>query len=374
MIRKYVTERLSWQEKVENLGFHFHSASGKYWDESACYVFSMAEIEKIESATEELFEMCMNVVENAIADKRLSEWHIPYFLQHWIGETWEWDDPTIYGRFDLGMDTAGNIKLLEFNADTPTSLLEASVVQWNWLQDVNASKDQYNSIHETLLEQFAFLKNTKSINTLHFASSAEQEEDYMTVAYMMDCATQAGLEVVYLTVEEIGWNGTHFVDNAEQPIQKIFKLYPWEFMWDESFGKHLTTASTVWIEPAWKMLLSNKILLAALWEMYPNHPLLLPTFTQKGNLEHFVEKPIWGREGANVRIFNQGNWLAQTEGEYNDNPKIYQSYMELPNFNNNRPVIGSWIVGDTPCGIGIRETNSLVHDNLSRFVPHYIEK
>ena len=373
MVRKYVAERLNWQEKVEALGFHFHSMGGKYWDEIACYVFSMKEIEKIEAATQELFGMCMEVVERAIEDRRLSEWHIPYHLHRWIAQTWEWDDVTIYGRFDLGMDLAGNIKLLEFNADTPTSLLEASVVQWNWLQDVYPNNDQFNSIHETLLQQFQYIRTNRNIQKIHFASVSENEEDHVTVAYLMDCAQQAGLEVSYLTMQALGWNGMTFVDELNEPIRHLFKLYPWEFMWEEEFGKHLPEASTAWIEPAWKMVLSNKTLLPALWEMYPNHPLLLPAYTQARKLENFVQKPIWGREGANVGIFKHGNWLVQTDGDYGKNPSIFQGYMELPDFSGNRPVIGSWVVGDTACGIGIRETKSLVHDNLSRFIPHFID-
>lgn len=372
MNRLEISERPNWQSRVEALGFRFHSVGGRYWDESACYTFSMPEIERIEDVTKELFDMCLEVVERAIEDKRLAEWHIPHYLHRWITDTWQWDDVTIYGRFDLGIDTEGNIKLLEFNADTPTSLLEASVVQWNWLQEVFPRKDQFNSIHETLIAQFEYAKS-RNLQTIHFAAVGGNEEDYMNVAYLMDCATQAGVKAVFLTMEEIGWNGITFVDKIDDPIKAIFKLYPWEYMWEEAFGKHLTEASTAWIEPAWKMILSNKTLLVALWEMFPNHPLLLPTYTKQGTLSNFVQKPIWGREGANVSIAKNGRWILETEGDYSDNPQIFQQYAELAHFEGNRPVIGSWVVGDTPCGIGIRETKSLVHNNLSRFVPHYIE-
>ena len=61
--------------------------------------------------------------------------------------------PSIYGRFDLRYDGAGPAKLLEYNADTPTTLLEASILQWNWLKDTHEGDDQWNSLHEKLVER-----------------------------------------------------------------------------------------------------------------------------------------------------------------------------------------------------------------------------
>ena len=57
-----------------------------------------------------------------------------------------------------------------------------------------------------------------------------------------------------------------------QPLGAVFKLYPWEWMVREEFGKHLGAASTLWIEPPWKMPLSNKGILPVLWKLYPRHP------------------------------------------------------------------------------------------------------
>ncbi|HMO37910.1 MAG TPA: glutathionylspermidine synthase family protein [Saprospiraceae bacterium] len=371
MERGLVKERRNWQKIVEKQGFIFHSVEGKYWDESACYAFRKPEMEAIEQATQTLFDMCMEAVEAVLHQRRLREFAIPDLYHERIRESWDADEPTLYGRFDLGYHD-GQIKLLEFNADTPTSLLEASVVQWHWLQDFENTLDQFNAIHELLLEQFAYFKQ-RGIFDLYFACATDNDEDYMTVAYLMDCAQQAGLQIQYIDISDIGWadEKMQFVDLYNEPIRTCFKLYPWEFMLNEDFGRHTLSTDTCWVEPFWKMLLSNKAILKILWELYPEHPLLLACHDKPGRMRSYVQKPLLSREGANVTIVEHGRLLQATQGEYGYEGYIYQDYFELPEFMGNRPVIGSWIVGDTPAGIGIRETTGLIHDNLARFVPHY---
>lgn len=369
MERGLVKERRNWQKIVEKQGFIFHSVQGKYWDESASYAFTKKEILAIERATKELFDLCMEAVEFVLENNRMQEFAIPPAFQELIRRSWDADEPTLYGRFDLAYDD-GEIKLLEFNADTPTSLLEASVVQWYWLRDFDDNLDQFNSLHEQLIEQLKYFLS-RGVRKLHFSCAEDNDEDYMTVAYLMDCATQAGLGVEFVDVSKIGWDGQRFVDLLEREIQDCFKLYPWEFMLNEAFGQNVLFSRTHWIEPAWKMLLSNKAILKILWEMFPNHPNLLPCYDNPNRMKSYVKKPLLSREGANVSIIRDGKLLQATQGEYGYEGFIYQEYFELPEFSGNRPVIGSWVVGDTPAGIGIRETNSLIHDNLSRFLPHY---
>jgi len=369
MERGLVKERRNWQKIVEKQGFIFHSVEGKYWDESACYAFTKKEIFAIEKATKELFDLCMKAVQYILDKHRLDEFAIPPAFHELIRSSWDADAPTLYGRFDLACDD-GQVKLLEFNADTPTSLLEASVVQWYWLRDFDKNLDQFNSIHEHLLDQFKYFKQ-RGIQRLYFSCAESNDEDYMTVAYLMDCAQQAGLRVEFIDVANIGWDGERFLDLKEREIVNCFKLYPWEFMQTEEFGQHILFSHTQWFEPAWKMLLSNKAILKVLWEMFPYHPNLLPCYDHPKNMKAYVKKPFLSREGANVTIIKDGRLLQATQGEYGYEGFVYQEYFELPEFSGNRPVIGSWIIGDSPAGIGVRETNSLVHDNLSRFVPHY---
>ncbi|RYY88715.1 MAG: glutathionylspermidine synthase family protein, partial [Chitinophagaceae bacterium] len=155
----------------------------------------------------------------------------------------------------------------------------------------------------------------------------------------------------------------------------IFKLYPWEWLAADEFGKQILEDANAafWIEPAWKMLLSNKALLPLLWELNPGHPLLLPAFREPGSLRNYIKKPILSREGANITMVREGQTVQHTDGEYGKEGFIYQELFELPSFDGHYPVIGSWIIGQEPAGIGIREADGLITDNRSRFVPHLIQ-
>lgn len=375
MERIKISPRNNWQNAVENLGFGFHSTEVPYWDESVYYKFSEREINKIERATAELWEMCLNAVQYVIDKKLYAKFHIPEWIIADLEKSWDNDLPSIYGRFDLAYKN-GEIKLLEFNADTPTSLYEAGIVQWFWLQDFDKDKDQFNSIHEKLIAYWAVLKKYLHPGKLHFTCIKDSLEDLTTVEYLRDCAIQAELETKLVFIDEIGWdfNKQHFVDAEDEQIRNIFKLYPYEWLLNEDFGRNLTVdlTNTLWIEPLWKMILANKAILPILWEIYPHHPYLLKTYFDKGDLVNYAKKPILSREGANIELVKDGKAIEQTAGEYGEEGFIYQDLFELPDFDGNYPLIGSWIIGQVPAGIGVREANRLITDNKSRFVPHLI--
>ena len=128
------------------------------------------------------------------------------------------------------------------------------------------------------------------------------------------------------------------------------------------------------IEPAWKMVLSNKVALALLWEMAAGHPNLLPTSLDPRDIVGpVVRKPIFGREGANVQVIQGGRVVAESGGDYGAEGFVYQAHAPLPVFDGNYPVIGSWVVASTPVGVGIREDDTPITRDTSRFLPHYFE-
>ena len=286
---------------------------------------------------------------------------------------------TIYGRFDLAWDGKGPPKLLEYNADTPTALLEAAVIQWFWFKDLHSGHDQFNSIHERLIEAWGRLKqfsnNTASRDLLHV--SGRQHGRLYDGHVSGDTAMQAKLQTQHIELEQIGWNRVkqRFVDEAECPIEWIFKLYPWEWMLRESFANHLIQGPARWLEPPWKMILSNKAILPMLWEMFPDSPYLLRADLNPLPGPH-VRKPLLGREGANVQMIVDGQVSDQSSGIYGG-PWVYQDLCLLPRFDTGQgdraayPVVGSWIVNGYACGIGIREDDSQITRDTARFVPHY---
>jgi glutathionylspermidine synthase len=372
MLRQPSEPRPNWQQIVESQGMYYHSLDGvPYWDESAYYQFTASEIDKLEAATYALDEMCLAAVQHVLDQELFDPFLIPAEYRDYLRRSWEADEHTLYGRFDLAFDGGFQPKLLEYNADTPTALLEAAVVQWFWLQDRGRSEQQFNSIHERLLEVFRDVRRQSS-DRFHFAAVAECLEDYMTVNYLRDVAIQAGFDTAYLDVEAIGWDAARrvFTDAEEGEIRTCFKLYPWEWMQRDQFGPHLLEARCRWFEPPWKALLSNKAILPILWELNPRSPYLLEASFEPLPRGTYVKKPILGREGGNIQMFQHGQLLLETEGPY-DGPAVYQEICPLPRFDKKYyPVIGSWVVNGWACGIGIREDENPITGNLSRFVPH----
>jgi glutathionylspermidine synthase len=317
-------------------------------------------------------------VDHVVTTERFRDFALPEWCWEAVAASWKRHDPYIYGRFDLRYDGSGPAKLLEYNADTPTSLLEASILQWNWLQEKHPDDDQWNSLHEKLVERWGEIKTSLPSAEVHFTWSGADSsgEDHITVGYLQETAAEAGLDTVGLAIEDIGWDVAldRFVDLEESSMAGVFKLYPWEWILTDDFGKHVARSlpETLWLEPLWKTLLSNKALLAVLWEMYPGHPNLLPaSLGDPGMLTEYVRKPLLGREGSNIQIVAPG-YETSTGGVYGDEGFVYQLFDPLPEFDGYRPALGAWIVGDTSAGLGIRETAGLITDDGAAFVPHRI--
>jgi glutathionylspermidine synthase len=370
------TPRPAWQQRVEEAGLVWHTSERPYWNESAFYRFSAREVADLESATNELESMTLRAVDHIIVNNLYARLKIPPLAVPLIEASWHAEPPSLYGRFDLAYDGTRPPKLLEYNADTPTSLLEAAVVQWYWLQDTAPRCDQFNSLHERLIAHWKDLTPSLPQGHIDFCS-IDDLEDGITVTYLQDTAQQAGLTAACFPVDEIAWDGRTFAGPDGRPLGAVFKLYPWEWMIDEEFGQHLATAPTLWIEPPWKMLLSNKGILPVLWELYPGHPNLLEArFCGPGAMEQWVRKPLLGREGGNITMHRLEGDL-ETEGDYGEEGFVYQELARIASFDGKYPVIGSWLVGHEPgnaaAGIGIRESDTPITDNFSQFVPHLVD-
>ncbi|MGO9379843.1 MAG: glutathionylspermidine synthase family protein [Dissulfurispiraceae bacterium] len=374
MKRLVVPQRPDWQRKFEELGFSFNSMGGGYWSEGVCYEFSAAQIDHLEDATQELHYMSLKAVEYVISKDLFSMIGLGHKAAAMVKDSWNREEVSIYGRFDFSYDGKSEPKLLEYNADTPTALYEASIAQWVWLEDMYPESDQFNSIHEKLIDAFNVVKRKLPIiSKLYFSSVKNHEEDLVTVQYMRDVAGQAGINTRHIYVEDIGLNPDieKFVDLDEEAIKFMFKLYPWEWLLADEFGKYIKPETITFFEPAWKMVLSNKGILPVMWEMFPGHKNLLPSYFDQSKLgNRFVKKPLFAREGANIELRREGTLIA-TEGIYGSEGYIFQDLKELPAFDGRYPVIGSWVVNGLAAGIGIREDDTPVTKNTSKFVPHY---
>ncbi|EFC4220903.1 glutathionylspermidine synthase family protein [Escherichia coli] len=322
-------------------------------------------------------------MDRAVKDEEiLTQLAIPPLYWDVIAESWHARDPSLYGRMDFAWCGNAPVKLLEYNADTPTSLYESAYFQWLWLEDARRSgiiprdADQYNAIQERLISRFSELYSREPF---YFCCCQDTDEDRTTVLYLQDCAQQAGQESRFIYIEDLGLGvGGVLTDLDDNVIQRAFKLYPLEWMMRDDNGPLLCKRREQWVEPLWKSILSNKGLMPLLWRFFPGHPNLLASWfegekPQIAAGESYVRKPIYSREGGNVTIFDgQNNVVDHADGDYADEPMIYQAFQPLPRFGDSYTLIGSWIVDDEACGMGIREDNTLITKDTSRFVPHYI--
>ncbi|MBW3617859.1 MAG: glutathionylspermidine synthase family protein [Proteobacteria bacterium] len=385
MKRLTLQPRADWREKADAVGFVWHHTGGQpYWEEGAAYSFTLREIEEdLEPAAAELHELCLDLVDEVMRDEALlTRLAIPE--DHWgyVAAAWAGREPTLYGRFDFAYDGEGPPKLYEYNADTPTSIYEAATFQWLWLEDrlqsgdLPPGTDQFNSLYDKLRDRFATLFPLGGF--VHFASDADSVEDRQTVRFLEDLAAQAGLEPKFVAMREIGLDGDgRFIDADGFVLQAAFKLYPWEDMFREPYAPKLAGSGVRWIEPAWKSVLSNKGILPLLWARHRGHPNLLPTFFDDdpaaGELGGtYVRKPLFSREGANIEVVGDRPEPVLDQG-YGAEGFIRQALAPPPDFEGRRPVVGAWMVGHEPAGIGLREDDSLVTKDLARFVPHLIE-
>lgn len=397
MRRHLIDPRPEWERIVTEQGLIFpvtampDGESIPYWNEKAWYEFSMTEVLVLEAATEELWAMCLDAAGYLAATATDGRLGLPTGSLDLIRDSIRRGDPAVYARFDLapaGTDlaTGSPVRMLEINGDTPTGLVETGVAQWRWVEDVMPGTDQWNSVHDRLVRRWRDLAVSGALDgdLVHFLYlnpelADDDGEMEMTVHYMLDCALQAGLRPVAQPIDDVGWHRERkvFVDRSGTEIRNAFKLYPWELMLGERFGRMLldrTEARPVnWFEPAWKALLSTKAILPVLWERNPGHPLLLPAyFDEPGDLTEWVAKPLHGREGDGIRIHRANADEIRMPGDYGAEGWVYQAYTPLPVLDGNHVVLGSWIVDGEAAGMLVRESDGPVTDYFSRVVPHAI--
>jgi glutathionylspermidine synthase len=387
MERIAITERADWRKKAEDGGFTIHSMyDAPYWDERHAYLFSSGEIrERLADPTAELMSMCYQAADRIVEDSALmSRMAIPEAFHEAIRASWRARHKDLYGRFDLSYDGNGPAKLLEFNADTAAALFESAVFQRQWLADVMARGDidtgatQFNDIDDQLCNAFSSL--AADGDTFHFGVTMDADEDLMTVNYLAGCARAAGLVAKVMDMSEFGVDADDWLtDLDDYRIQRFFKLYPIEEMMRDEFGSVLKITPSRMFEPLWKVVLSNKGMLAVLWDMFPDHPNLLPCYFEDDaraaslNGER-VRKPVFSRQGDNISIISDSlpGGRLETDGDVLDGPHVLQAIHFLPTFGDDHALVGSWVVAGKPAGICILEDDGPITGMMSRFVPHFV--
>jgi glutathionylspermidine synthase len=347
-----------------------------YIDPSEALVFDKTEIDALYDASAELERLCLELVERVVVDEDFARFELSDLAARLVSQSWRQGQRNLIGRFDLAYVPGSPPKLIEYNAETPVQLVEAATYQAAW-QGQNFPNDlQWNEIEGRLVAAWGAMGLARL--PVHFAGAAGDEDAALTLELLAKCAAAAGFETKRLELEAIGWDGEKFLDGDERAIRTLFKLYPWAWMLDDQFGAHMAETEIVTIEPAWKMLLADKRMLAALWEMFPNHPNLLPASLEPSDIGGpAVAKPALGRNGEGVKLFADGLAAKQTGGDRNpadqrDGPVILQQMAPLAMLGPTRLLMSTWMVASQPAGLGVRGAASDLVGSNARFIPHIV--
>ncbi len=425
--------RSNWREQAQVLGFNVALLENPaYWvealDKPFCLQFTLDEIKAIARASQEINELALAMVAHVCqapnSDELMAKLRIPPAFRPAVRLSWQRHDRSLYGRLDLAV-VGNRIKLFELNFDTPTSLPETAVLQMAWYQALSEGSksgkggknsfaiedasieqsDQFNFIQENLLEALSpalwSADYTGSSKGIHFAYYRHADEDAETVKYLYGCSQLAGLDSKLMVLNDLKCSADGAIYDAEGlPVHTLFKLYPWEQIFKDEErlnqeGKSLflplvLNNQTAFVEPLWKALLSSKACLALLWQMYPEHPLLLETYFEDDSAalqlrqSPHVRKPLFGREGANIEIvFPQESSQDEKSGgefsedefskdEYSKDGFIVQAYEPMPRFEDYNLLVGSWLVNNRAVGLGIRADRSKITGRRALFVPHFV--
>ncbi len=353
------------------------------WAADAYYQFTLKEIEAdLEASVNAITELCYTLLDRAVADDKIfRRLRIPEAYWDYVADSWRHREKDLYGRMDLQFDCNGPPKLFEFNADTPTTLYDSAVFQWEWLQAgmagglIPTGANQFAELHEELVSAFGSMGIEGG---LHLACLVDQQDDRETVAYLEECAQEAGLSTTFIAMRDVGVDALgRFTDLDDRVIETMFKLYPWEWIMEEPFGAYLVRSGVHFLEPPWKSVLANKGLLPLLWEMHEGHPNLLPAYFEDEmsdgqEMNDYVRKPLYSRRGANVEIIVDRELAHASTGQYGAEGFVVQELCPLPEIDGKFPVMGCWVVAGEAAGLGIREDTQLVTGENARFVPHVI--
>lgn len=267
--------------------------------------------------------------------------------------------PTVLGRFDFAA-TAEGIKMLEFNAETPTDVVEAFYVNGKVCEFFGVANPN-QSLERRLPEAFsrcveAYRRAGALVEKIIFSSVDWHEEDAGTTRYLL---AQSGLTADFVPLSQLRvfedrlqvWDG-----QAYDPVDLMYRLHPLEKLAEEQdsdgypTGRHVLDIAArqklALINPPAAMLAQSKATQALIWNLHEEGsfftPLeheaiathMLPTYFENRFLGRsaYVVKPIYGREGGAVSIFGSDGiaWVGDEESNYWDQPTVYQQYVALP--------------------------------------------
>jgi glutathionylspermidine synthase len=382
------------KSQLEDIGFNWHTDSdGSDYVCDELVVLSQTDAENLYNAGNEIYDMMCEAGQYVIDNNLFHEIGIPFNLVEIIKKSWENDVHWhLYGRFDLSGGINGEpIKLIEFNADTPTALFETAILQWAMLKANNLDEEaQFNNIYESIGQNFQRLitldEDVSNFEEIYdgwrilFSSIGDNSEEQTTVQLLQQIASDYGFETGFEILNDVGFNEQEGISDLDGNIYEYwFKLFPWEDIGIEEdqlvniLHDIMDNQKAIILNPAYTLMFQSKGIMKILYDLYPNSPYLLETSFEPLVGKKYVEKKVFGREGANMTIFdNQNNIITKTDGEYNNNLSIYQEYVEFPKDENGQKYQAGLFFAYESCGLGFRRGGEIL-DNMSKFIGHIIK-
>jgi glutathionylspermidine synthase len=378
-------------KSLEELGFTWHTDSdgSKYVSDKLLHVRD-DEAEAYYEAANTIYDMYVEAAEFVIENNLFFELGIPFNLIESIKKSWENDVHWhIYGRFDFsgGIDGAP-IKLIEFNADTPTGLFETAILQWALLKHNEMDEErQFNNIYQAIADNFRRLitlfDDTDSFDEKYdgwkilFSSIEGNDEEESTTKLLRQIATDAGFVTGFEFLQNVGFDEEGIHDADENPYEYWFKLYPWEDIGTDepelavTLNEIMNKQQAIILNPAYTLLFQSKGILKILSDLFPDSPYLLKTSFEPLD-GAYVEKRVFGREGANTKIVDaNGKVTSQTDGPYENYKAVYQEYTEFMKDTSGESYQAGVFFAYEACGLGFRRGGKIM-DNMSKFVGHVL--
>jgi len=381
------------REVLEEIGLNWHTDSdGTAYIADELVEVSDKEAEAYYTAANELYDMYVEAAEYVIENDLFFDLGIPFNLIDVIKKSWENDVHWhIYGRFDFAGGIDGKpIKLIEFNADTPTGLFETAILQWALLKANNMNEErQFNNVYEAISENFKRLitleESTESFNENYngwkilFSATEGIDEEEVTTKLLKRMADDAGFITSYEFLDKVNFNEDGIFDSKDEMYEYWFKLYPWEDIGiDEGelsiiIDEIMQNQKAIILNPAYTLLFQSKGMLKVLYDLYPDSPYLLKTSEKSLDGISYVEKKMFGREGANTKIVDaSGNVIEENDGEYGSHKSIFQEYVEFPQDSKGLSYQAGVFFSYEACGLSFRRGGKIL-DNLSKFVGHVLK-
>jgi glutathionylspermidine synthase len=313
---------------------------------------------------------------------------------------------TIISRFDF-VKKGNQIKMLEFNSDTPTFIKECFYINGivaNHFNQIDPNAKELNLLKHTV--QKGIMDSIKTLDIHHepnivFTAHDDHLEDWLTCKFLSDLIPTPNK---LIPLNQLKLSDDLLIDPEGVPIDVLYRqTYPLEFLIEdcaedgERIGLKLLESiqlkKLALVNPISSFLLQSKANQALIWGLKDDRNFfneeeattieryMLPTFLDPDPFlgsSFFVEKPVFGREGDTVTIFDPNGKinLENSMQTYKTELQIYQQYTELPTLTVETEkgqeqlsyLFGSFLIDGKASAIGIRAGGKITA-NESYFVP-----